>query len=443
MSDSTIIHVASMSKPICAAAFVAMLDDWQALKDAFQHLASQPKMTVSYKETETFDWDNPHGATFTKTKTNTRTHQVPACIAPLFSNASYTAELEKVGLASLLPSPYKEMVHEFATGWEAQPTPKVPPGYFGLLRKICQKVPVPQYSDPFLPVIRARVEAWATQLGFNVQELNLDRYATNMNDPPGVTIDDLIRHDSRIQADVNPMLWHLIKGGKDAVIYQPVNGGHATWDAWTEAVLSLSQNPNAPGGYKNEDYTVLGNIIEECTGGYDDYVYDRLFHDSRFHDLRRYVVDPNRQALYYTGNAPQFKGGIPFPDYRGFTAAGGFYFSATQITDWLHALYTRQAVSGVMGAAPLLSQTGQETLFGGKGYFSAGADPSTFGGGWSSFVHNGGTTFGGGSANGELGIFVGQRDDTILTAFMCTNGSINATPPFNTVMKHMLRHAIS
>lgn len=426
MSERTIVHIASMSKPICVTAFVAMLEDWKSLADRLQNLAAEPTVELTFLQ----KFEIPVNFTpLPGRQLNIDvTESVPLVLAPIFSSTSLARKFLNAGIASILPASYTNMIQKFVDSQTPMPPlPAVPPGFVALMMRIIAGVHPPRFTDPFLPFVKGRIQQAAAARHLPYVE---------GQGVAAVTFDELIRHQSALPNGItDPLLFEVIPGGRDAVSYQPSDGSHATFDLWTYMFLFLSQQASGRPGYKNDDYTVLGAVVDECTGGYDDYVYARLFHDQRFSDIRRYVVDASRGAYYYDGTSPNWTGGVPLPDYRGWSAAGGFYTSAAQMTDWLEALYTGQPVLQVLGQAPLVSPAGRATLFQTTGYFSAGGI-GTPAPGWSSYEHNGGTCVGGGFTNGKMGILQGPGH--VLTAFFDANGHLDAEPPFNQTVADLL-----
>jgi len=255
-----------------------------------------------------------------------------------------------------------------------------------------------------------------------------------------VTLEQVITHNSALRNGVTDQsLFTLIPA---ANVVQPTDGGQVTADVWAYLLAYLRQPADAGPGYKNDDYTVLGGVVVALAGeDYDDYVYGRLFSDPQFTELRRYVTNTAKSALYYSGLGPGFSAGIPFPDFRGFSGCGGFYYTADQITLWLHALYAAVSVQRVTGAgapAPLVSQAGLATLFGTVGYFNAG-NPNPVSG-WTAYVHNGGTGIGSGSVNGQMGVAVAPNGD-VMTVFFCANGSLDGSAPYNAAFPDLVTYA--
>ena len=168
-----------------------------------------------------------------------------------------------------------------------------------------------------------------------------------------ITLEQLTTHNSVIPTGFdNP-----------ANFTQPVDGSAVTGHIWSYLLQLVSQPANGQPGYKNDDYNVLGGVVAACVAmDYDDYVYARLLSDPQFGSLRRYVTNSAKAAYYYSGLGPKFSAGNPFPDYRGFGACGGFYYTAAQITQWLYTLYSGGSVRRTTGSGtsgPLVSSAGR------------------------------------------------------------------------------------
>jgi len=430
MGTDTIIHVASMSKPVCVTALMALIEDGQAISDGVHGIGA-----LAVTSAMSF---SPVG----RPAVPPQLVQVPKWLAPALSSAAFAQQLVSGGLLNLVPQALKSLVSEFASGQAyLAPSPAVPPGYAGIIAMLGAGVAVPRYNDTFLPLVKPRLLAKAASLGV--------AYAEGAN-VASVKIDQLIRHQSALRngfTDQAPLA--LIPS---AVTVQPRDGGHATCDIWAYLLAYLRQDADAGTGYKNDDYNVLGGIVEQCSGmTYDDYIAARLFSDPRFAALRRYVTTPNKSAAYYERMSPgwgvtnafpsplAFPGGDPFPDYRGWGGAGGFYFTADQITDWLYALYTEQSVQrtalGGATSAPLLSAASLSTLFGTTAYFAAGSTGNIAG--WTTYTHNGGTNFGAGNCAGVYGVAVSPRG-TVATAFLCANGDFDAGNSFSAALNDII-----
>jgi CubicO group peptidase (beta-lactamase class C family) len=309
----------------------------------------------------------------------------------------------------------------FANGNATVVTPPiVPPGHFGLLRRVLAGENVPDYADPFLPLIRDRLGAGAT-IGAQVDT---------------ITLHDLLTHWTGFAE--NPAGPLTPEEQASLATDQPMDG-LATIDYWAFVRLLLRDDvvrPANPGVfYKNSNFTILTTIIEACTDTtFDDYVTRRLFADERFRHVRRRVVDRDRDAFYYSGSPPNWAGGVRFSDYSNWPGNGGFYATANQLTDWLHALYTGEVVAGAIESAPLISVAGRSKLFDTTGYFSLGI--SNRGGPAASsqrYQHNGGTGGNGGSVNGNVAIIVSPAGP-VFTALFVANGSVGADPPWDAVV---------
>ena len=412
MTNDTIINLASMSKPITATALVAMIDDWKAMRDAVAAIGTpgaptQHLQLVRQRILTTLRLDV----------------DVPQVLVPLFADRQWALEALLMLPASVnaaIRNALTTFSHDFTTF--VSPGPVIPPGYFGLLRRVLQGLPIPAYASPFLPLIQSRLRAGTTVgagIGtITIADLLTHRTTFNRNDPSEL---DPTQHTPAEMA---------------AVAKSEPPGGVASFDYWGFVSLLLRENGGeAAQQYHNNNYTVLTTVIEACTETtFDDYVTRRLFSDPRFNCIRRHVVDPNRESFYYQGASPNWSGGVRFSDYRKWPGNGGFYATANQLTDWLHALYTRESVVGVTGNAPLISSTGFASLFGGTAFFSLGigtrVGPAAA---INRFQHNGGTSVGGGAANGNLAI-IDSPSHTIYTMFFAANGVIGADPPFEAVV---------
>ena len=406
MTNDTIVHLASMSKPITATAVAAMIDDWTSMRDAIAALGSPgaPTQIMHLGPLEI---------------------AVPTVLVPLFSDRGRAATfLSGTWLTHVHPK-VRWALDAFANhGGTISPQPVAPPGYFGLLRRVLDHVAVPHYTDPFLPLIRGRLGAGAT-IGVGVDT---------------ITIADLLTHHTDLTSRaLNPALHSAAEIA--AVAPAEPNGGLARNDYWGFVKLLLAEPCNrvANINYGNNNYTVLTTVIEACTDTtFDDYVTRRLFFDPRFSRIRRRVVDPALGALYYSGTAPNWTGGLPLCDYSNWPGNGGFYATANQLTDWLHTLYKRTPVAGVSGNAPLISATGHSSLFGPTtGFFSLGivnrdGPPDAA----KRYQHNGGTGVNGASVNGNLAIVV-TPSGSVYSALFVANGNVGADPPFEAAVRKL------
>jgi CubicO group peptidase (beta-lactamase class C family) len=428
MTNNTIIHIASMSKPICATAIVAMIDDWTAIQAALANPDLAPTQQVRFAPAL--------GVRLGGRQRLLTRADVPAFLAPLFRTRKVAKGFLDEGLLNGIPGNGAEILRAFAasTGVAATPARPTPPGHVGLLRRLLRGTPPPNLNTPFLPLVQGRLDDIAGQVGgTTVIGANI----------AAITLGQLLRHTSTIVNGINnnPALRNL-PGFNEARVDEPIDGSAARFNLWAYLLMLLRQDANAGGGYKNDNYTCLGGVIEACTEtSYDDYVETRLLMDGRFDRIRRRVVNQAASALYYQGGPPFWTTGNPLPDYRGFSAAGGFYATGVQMTDWLHALVTRANVDQVLGAAPLVSTNGVALLFDTTGVFSGG-NIQTLGAGSSirSYPHNGGTGVGSGSINGKMAVFRGPGGDTH-TAFMAGNGNFDAEPPFNQTIDALIQNA--
>jgi CubicO group peptidase (beta-lactamase class C family) len=409
MTNDTIINLASMSKPITATALVAMIDDWTAMRDALAAIGTPGAPTRHIQVA--------HWRFLSKALVDV---DVPQVLAPLFANKQRAFEF-----LSLLPASVSSAVRDalalFANDFTTfvSIAPAVPAGYFGLLRRVLQGMAVPPYHSPFLPLIQSRLRAGTTA------GLGIDT----------ITIHDLLTHQTMFlrndPSDLDPT--QHTPAEMAAVAHSEPAGGVATFDLWGFLSLLLRENGGESGRqYHNNNYTLLSAVIEACTETtFDDYVTRRLFSDPRFNNIRRRVVDPNRAAFYYQGTSPNWTGGTRYPDYSNWSGNGGFYATANQLTDWMHALYTGESLVNASGSAPLISPAGRTNLFSVTAYFSGGVATRTDGPPAANirFQHNGSTSVGGGSVCGNLAI-IDSPSHTIYTAFFAANGNLDADPPF-------------
>lgn len=372
---------------------------------------------------------------------------VPLWLLPALSSKALAEQLVAAGLMTIVPQVLQTTVNIVAkSNGACVPAAPVPPGYAGLLTQIIQGVAVPQLTDDFLPLIQSSLKAKATSLGVSYQP------GQGMSN---VTLYQLATHTSAIPDGFTDTA--VLTTIPSAITVQPTNGGPVTCDIWAYLLAFVSQPANGQSGYKNDDYNVLGGVIAACTGtDYDDYVYARLFSDPQFSALRRYVTNVANSADYYSGLGPNFSAGNPFPDFRGWGASGGFYYTADQITQWMYTLYTGASVQRITGAGPsgpLVSQAALAVLFGRPAGTTAGpavppaaptalfvAGASNNVSGWTTYTHNGATGVGSGSCNGDMGIAVAPNGD-VITAFFCANGSLGGNAPFNAALANILQYS--
>ena len=190
MTNDTIVHLASMSKPITATAVAAMIDDWTSMRDAIAALGSPgaPTQIMHLGPLEI---------------------AVPPVLVPLFSDRGRAASfLSGTWLTHVHPK-VRTALDAFANhGATISPQPVAPPGYF-------DHVAVPHYTDPFLPLIRGRLGAGAT-IGVGVDT---------------ITIADLLTHHTDLTSRaLNPALHSAAEIA--AVAPAEPNGGQARNDLW-------------------------------------------------------------------------------------------------------------------------------------------------------------------------------------------------------------------
>lgn len=395
MTNDTILHLASMAKPVTATAVVALLEDWAEMRDTVAAIGTPGAPTV--RLTVSLPLGPPSAV---------RRLDVPRVLAPLFSDRTRARSFVDGAWPPQVGADIRTALDIFAQGAQVTPRPAVPPGCFGLLRRVFDGVAVPAFADPFLPLIR-------------------DRLGSNLTVGAGVaaiTIGDLLTHRTNL---------------RDLAFASAANepaGGVAQVDYWAELrqllVQAGSRTPDRR--YSNHNYTALTAVIDACTEiRFDDYLTQRLFLDRRFGRIRRRVVAPALGALYYRGTAPNWTGGVQHPDYGNWPGNGGLYATANQLTDWAHALFTRQPVAQVLGDRPLVSVAGIDRLFGVTGYFSGGvpSQPAPPVAAQTRYQHNGGTSVAGGDVNGNLAVVIGPSG-SVYTALYVVNGSFGADPPF-------------
>lgn len=397
MTNDTIVHLASMSKPVTATAVVALLEDWVEMRDAVAAIGTPGTPTVQLSVSIPG-----------RPQTDRRTLQVPRVLAPLFSDRMRARSFVDGAWPQQVGPDLRAALSYFVHGGLVSPRPAIPPGHLGLLRRVFDGVAVPTFGSPFLPLIRDRLGAGQT-IGAGVA---------------AITIGDLLRHGTNISS------FAIASTGAEPA------GGVAQVDYWAELrqLLALPCNRTAPPNrsYANHNYTLLTAVVDACTDmRFDDYLTQRLFLDPRFNRIRRRVVEPALGALYYQGTTPNWTGGAQYPDYSNWPGNGGLFATANQLTDWMHALYTREPVAQVSGARPLLSTAGIDRLFGATGYFSGGipsrpAPPVTA---QRRYQHNGGTSVAGGDVNGNVAIVIGPSG-SVYTALYVANGRLGADPPF-------------
>jgi CubicO group peptidase (beta-lactamase class C family) len=405
MSRHTILHLASMSKSIAAAALAGMLDDWTALTASVAQIddGTAPSTTLVLVRRFLF-WRRR------------RTITVPTVLAPLFFSDE-AANFWTQGLLARLPAGVRDDLNSVITGqWSVESAPVAAmPGYVGLMRRALRGDKAPAFDSPFLPLIRDRLVAGA-KIGADMDS---------------VTLSDLLCHRTNLAS----YDWTKVPAWEAAQVQpsEPADGSLAVCDYWGQTRLLLRRDAVVGGNtYLNENFVILTTVIEACTEElYDNYVKRRLFFDPRFAHIRRHVADPGKGARYYSG--VPWTGGELLPDYSGWPASGGHYASVSQLTDWLHVLYSREPVAGAAGGtAPLISAAAHDQLFTTGALFSAGnfdrPSATTLG-----YSKNGGAGPNGGKVNGKMGIYV-SGSGAVYTIALVMNGSPGADPPFDTTV---------
>jgi hypothetical protein len=236
MINDTIIQIASMSKPICATALVAMIDDWTAIKSAIDGLGS-----TSTRDSQSLTFSLHVFTGIPDLRLGTIS--IPNVLAPLFASRSVARQFVSQGLIGALPTPLSDWLLRFAMSEMivVRPVPSVPPGHFGLLRRVLQGVQPPAYGDPFLPLIESKLRATAASVGGNYQ--------------PGTGIDviklqELLVHSSALIIGLQDPSLQQQPGWTAAQSQQPADGSQVTFNLWPYLLLLLRQNATGAAGYK-------------------------------------------------------------------------------------------------------------------------------------------------------------------------------------------------
>jgi CubicO group peptidase (beta-lactamase class C family) len=425
MTPDTIIHLASMSKSITSTALVAMKEDWQAIADLVAQLKagqSVPHTTYSLQIPFNPGHPPPPPAPF----------DFPDVLAPLLVDRSFRSEMQSAGALNGMPFSVTAVFRRFdlVGPFTLSPTPAIMPWHAGLLRQVLTGVPVIDYDQKFLPLFKHDIDI-DHEVGNGVFDITIRQLLNHKTYLFGI-------HDALHSADEQAAYANhqpALTGLPGPGVPTPI----ATIDnrAQVKALLREGGGPFPAGSYQNWNYSVVGRIIEICTGmNLDDYQNARLLADPRFANIRRHVVDPAAACLYYGGPGPAFTGGVTFPDFSQWGGAGGFYGPASQLTDWLYALAARQPVSGLNGVAPLVSAAGIDALFKGGMFFSGGGARPIPGGKSVGYEKNGGTglsdpaTGKGGAANGKFGVYFGPGS-AIYTVFFGANADHPADRPYD------------
>jgi len=454
MSHNTILHLASCSKVICHAALLAMIEDWTVLAAAVQAAGKNPiaapnSWVVIEVSPGPSDPQTPPPGVKPPPKPALIPIQIPAWALPLFANRTLAQGFGSAQLGSLVPTDVTQAIARMASGASIVSIPSqyeaatiAVPGYLGFLSQIQAGVPVPSMSTPFMALISQRLQATYAQLAPSLP-YPFPPAKPGLNAPYGVgaptfTLAQLVNQTTTLHMD--GLSQNILTAIPAANGTQPA-GGTCTFHVWPYVLGILmdtpSPNPGLAFQYNNNNYTVVGAVIAECTGTeYGAYVVQRLFCDPRFSTMTP-GPGPAPQPLYYN-TSPTFGPGVEACNYTGnASGAGCFSASAEQFTDWLWAVYSCDAtVKSWSGApAPLLSAADSSALFAKSSPtfptdwdLWAAPDSVT---GWTLLAKSGGTGWtsasnASGSANSVIGLAVSPDQQHVMTAFFATNCGVNA-----------------
>jgi hypothetical protein len=458
MSHNTILHLASCSKVICHAALLAMIEDWTALAAAVAAAGRTPSTTSpSWATVELVSLTVPPSTKIPQvpkpgTPPPPPPHeiaaQVPTWILPVLASRTLAQAFQSAALGSLVPITVADAIAGVAAGTAVVSMSQqlgahaVPvPGYLGFLTQIEAGVPVPTMSTAFMALLSKRLQATYAQLKPTLP-YPFPAAAPGVDAPYGVgaptfTLAQLVDQTTTLHMDgLSQNILTAIPAANGA---QPA-GGTCAFDVWAFVLGVLmdapSPNPGLAFQYNNNNYTMAGAVIAECTGmEYGAYAAQRLFCDPRFSTITP-GPGPAPVTLYYN-TTPTFGPGVEACNYTGnCSGAGCFFASAEQFTDWLSAAYSCDpSVKSWSGsAAPLLSATDSAALFAKNASafptdwdLWAAPDSVT---GWTMLAKSGGTGWSSasasGSANSVIGIAVSPDQKHVMTAFFATNCGVNA-----------------
>jgi CubicO group peptidase (beta-lactamase class C family) len=397
MTEDTVVHIASMAKPICAAAVVALMDDWNELKDGLANLPSPP----------TAEPPNPVDSSV-----------VPPLLRPLFDDPRLAMRVDTASMQRI-PAPWRPWVQAAADRERAHPSVpwRASPFQGGLLLSVLRVGGALDGDSLLMDLILPRLRAESAVTGAIVTST-----ARNLT----TTLKTLLWHESGLRDESDT----------DGVAVEPEEG-LAVYPLWQRVINVLGDGTPFEQTYRNSNYTILGAMIEAVTEvRYADWVRYRVIGDvARFPSIERRAAPHALAARYYgedvgTGD-PAALAGTYHSDYTNWGANGGFYVTAAQFTDWMYALY---AGLQVRGGKAIVSAAGRDLLFGARPFFSGGsrlAGPSGGGTLYFGFEKNGGTGVNGGSCNGVLKIFTPQAGGPVYTAFLLANGPVKAEDLFN------------
>jgi CubicO group peptidase (beta-lactamase class C family) len=406
MSENSVVHIASMSKSITAAAVLALFDDWAVMFDQLHALPPAPDHLPTHAELA----------------------QLPAVLLPIFGNTWLARRITAENLQSRFPQGWRALIEQAAMASPASGPQFSYPLQQGLLLNVLRGAPAPANAwrpadamTIYVDLMDRRLQQEAARLG-----MVLD-YAAELHLLP---ISQFLRHDSGLREET-------LDDGPES---EPVDGGLAIYDLWRR-LISVLKDGGAFGGdaYKNSNYTALGALIEAMTElKYVDWVRYRVLNDTRFSLLGR-RGEPDMLAAKYYGADFAGSAGVFHSDYTNWSGNGGWYATAAQITDWMHVLYTG-APYGHAGA-PIVSANARSWLFGGEAFGPQRPVTDASGRTYTCYEHNGGATVGGGATNGCMGIIApNDAGKPVYTAFLLANGAIDGTSLYVQMVDTLMRY---
>jgi hypothetical protein len=427
----TMAHIGSMSKPLAATGFMALMDDWNWL---YSGLKALPPIQ--------FNPTPPPPLPFTPPQTK---YVVPDVLAPAFSNQAVAQQLLQRNIPSRIGGGWGAALSWFAQSGQYGNTtltvPEQPPvAYASMMDRVLTINHALSPDNAFSPLILDSLETAANNLGVPLQlGANIAPKLNPSLPPPhgyypGITIRQLLTHTSPLR--------NTDTAAADAYNSQPCSTSTtalpvATFDLWSYLVLYLKQDADQPSGYRDNNYRVVGAVITACTGMvYNDWALARLFYDTRFNQIRRKPLDLTTAARYYSTPALDSTGKLPndvqyegwLGDYTAWTADGGWYATARQITDWMFALYSSQPVAQPNGVRPLLSASSVASLFStADKFFCGGTYDALDAGQVNSFRHNGELGWCNVGSNGKLSVLIGPNGE-VHTAFLNVNTGFLSSP---------------
>jgi CubicO group peptidase (beta-lactamase class C family) len=417
MTEETVVQIASMAKPFCAAAVVALMDDWNEMRDGLANLPPPPTPAPP----ATID-----------------PSVVPPLLRPLFDDPRYAARIDSASMQRI-PDAWRPWVQAAADRERAHPF-------------------VPWRSDPFQGGLLLSVLRLGAPLTGDTKVIDLMKRRLRAESDAGgevlgdvnnlpTTLRELLMHRSGLREETE----------LDGASQQPPEG-YAVYPLWDRVILLLSDGPTDgltsghPRNYTNSNYSILGAMIEAVTEQrYTDWLRYRVIRDlARFPSIDRRAAPQALAARYYgedvgTGDPAALRG-TSFGDYTNWSADGGCYVTAAQFTDWMYALYAGLQLSD---GKPLVSAAGHALLFGPEAWFVGGNllhGPSAAGTLYDGFEHNGGAGTSAGTCSGIMKIFTpqaaaGMQGGPVYTACLLANGPVVAEnlfyPLFNALMEEL------